>query len=49
MVLQILSLFYDKPVSGYNKAATAAYEANIFLVMRQVYFSPNNKKSRWMW
>ncbi len=40
-----LRLFYDKPVSGYNKAATVAYDANTFSVMRQVYFSPSNKKS----
>jgi type I restriction enzyme R subunit len=40
-----LRLFYDKPVSGYNAAATIAYDANIFSVMRQVYFSPSNKKS----
>ena len=40
-----LQLFYDKPVSGYNATANALYQANIFSVMRQVYFSPNNKKS----
>lgn len=40
-----LQLFYDKPVSGYNATANALYQANIFSVMRQVYFSPKNKKS----
>ena len=40
-----LQLFYDKPVSGYNASASTLYRANIFSVMRQVYFSPNNKKS----
>lgn len=40
-----LHLFYDKPVSNYNASAKALYEANLFSVMRQVYFSPQNKKS----
>jgi type I restriction enzyme R subunit len=40
-----LHLFYDKPVSAYNSAANALYQANLFSVMRQVYFSPNDKKS----
>lgn len=40
-----LNLFYDLPVSSYNVAAKALYDANLFSVMRQVYFSPNNKKS----
>lgn len=40
-----LNLFYDQPVSSYNVAAKALYDANLFSVMRQVYFSPNNKKS----
>ena len=40
-----LHLFYDKPVSGYNTTANALYQANIFSVMRQVYFAPSNKKS----
>lgn len=40
-----LHLFYDKPVSNYNTSAQALYEANLFSVMRQVYFSPLNKKS----
>ena len=40
-----LHLFYDRPVSGYNNKAETLYRANQFSVMRQVYFSPNNKKS----
>jgi type I restriction enzyme R subunit len=40
-----LHLFYDKPVSNYNASAIALYQANFFSVMRQVYFSPFNKKS----
>ncbi len=40
-----LDLFYDQPVSSYNTGAQARYEANLFSVMRQVYFSPNDKKS----
>lgn len=40
-----LHLFYDKPVSNYNASANAFYKANRFSVMRQVYFSPQNKKS----
>lgn len=40
-----LHLFYDKPVSNYNADANALYQANLFSVMRQVYFSPNDKKS----
>jgi len=40
-----LRLFYDKPVSAYNQKANALYQANIFSAMRQVYFSPQNKKS----
>jgi len=40
-----LKLFYDKPVSAYNVKANKRYNANIFSVMRQVYFSPINKKS----
>lgn len=40
-----LNLFFDKPVSSYNLAAKDLYNANLFSVMRQVYFSPNNKKS----
>lgn len=40
-----LHLFYDKPVSAYNVDANALYQSNLFSVMRQVYFSPANKKS----
>ena len=40
-----LNLFYDKPVSAYNAGANALYQANLFSVMRQVYFSPKDKKS----
>lgn len=40
-----LRLFYDKPVSHYNQKANDLYQANIFSVMRQVYFSPSTKKS----
>ncbi len=40
-----LMLFYDKPVSAYNTDANALYQANLFSIMRQVYFSPNDKKS----
>jgi len=40
-----LRLFYDKPVSHYNQKTNDLYQANIFSAMRQVYFSPQNKKS----
>lgn len=40
-----LMLFYDKPVSAYNLDANKLYQANLFSVMRQVYFSPKDKKS----
>ena len=40
-----LNLFYNKPVSNYNASANTLYQANLFSVMRQVYFSPQNKKS----
>jgi len=40
-----LNVFYDRPVSSYNSDTTALYNANLFSVMRQVYFSPNNTKS----
>ncbi len=40
-----LKLFYDKPVSGYNVSANALYQANIFSVVRQVYYSTKNKNS----
>jgi len=40
-----LRLFYDKPVSTFNTDATKLYQANIFSVIRQVYYSTKNKKS----
>ena len=40
-----LHLFYDKPVSAYNASDKTLFDANVFSVMRQVYFSPNDKKS----
>ena len=40
-----LKLFYDKPASLNNADANALYEDNLFSVMRQVYYSPNNKNS----
>ncbi|MBS4061646.1 MAG: type I restriction endonuclease subunit R [Bacteroidetes bacterium] len=40
-----LMLFYDKPVSAYNTDANSLYQANLFSVMRQIYFSPNDKMS----
>jgi len=40
-----LRLFYDKPVSGYNASANALYKANVFSVIRQVYYSIKNKNS----
>ena len=40
-----LHLFYDKPVSAYNAGDKTLFDSNLFSVMRQVYFSPNDKKS----
>lgn len=40
-----LRLFYDKPVSSYNSKTNEQYAANIFSVIRQVYYSPKHKKS----
>ena len=40
-----LKLFYDKPVSAYNASASTLYQANIFSVIRQVYYSTKNKNS----
>lgn len=40
-----LQLFYDQPVSNYNVTSLKLYEANMFSVMRQVYFSTTNRKS----
>ena len=36
---------YDKPVSAYNVEANAQYQANVFSVMRQVYFSTTTRQS----
>lgn len=40
-----LKLFYDKPVSSYNASANSLYQANVFSVIRQVYYSTKNKNS----
>jgi len=40
-----LHLFYDKPVSHYNTKDNELYAANIFSVMRQVYYSTKNTNS----
>ncbi len=40
-----IRLFYDKPVSAYNAKNTTLYQANIFSVIRQVYYSNKNKNS----
>ena len=40
-----LQLFYDQPVSNYNQGALELYKANLFSVMRQVYFSSKDRKS----
>ena len=40
-----IKLFYDKPVSHYNAKNNELYAANIFSVMRQVYYSTKNKNS----
>ena len=40
-----IQLFYDKPVSAYNADVNALFQANLFSVMRQVYFTPKDKKS----
>ena len=40
-----LRLFYDKPVSNYNADANTLYNDNVFSAMRQVFFSPTDKKS----
>lgn len=40
-----LILLYDKPVSAYNVEANTLYQANLFSVMRQVYFSSTTKQS----
>ena len=38
-------MFYDKPVSHYNTKNNELYAANIFSVIRQVYYSTQNKNS----
>ena len=40
-----LRLFYDKPVSHYNTKNNELYAANIFSVMRQLYYSTKNTNS----
>jgi type I restriction enzyme R subunit len=40
-----IRLFYDKPVSAYNQKTNELYQANIFSVMQQVYYSTKNKNS----
>ncbi len=40
-----IKLFYDKPVSSYNVKNNELYQANIFSVSRQVYYSTKNKNS----
>lgn len=40
-----LKLFYDKPVSSYNMVANSLYQANVFSVIRQVYYSTKNRNS----
>lgn len=40
-----LRLFFNKPVSKYNQKNIALYEANIFSVIRQVFYSTKNSKS----
>ena len=39
------NLMYFLPVSGLNPEAQHKFQKNIFSVMRQVYFSPQNEKS----
>jgi type I restriction enzyme R subunit len=40
-----IRLFYDKPVSAYNSKNKELYKANLFSVIRQVYYSTKNKNS----
>jgi type I restriction enzyme R subunit len=40
-----LKLFFDKPVSSYNTTANSLYQANVFSVVRQVFYSTRNKNS----
>lgn len=40
-----VDLFYRRPNSGFNPDAEKLYRANIFSVLRQVYFSPRDERS----
>ena len=40
-----LDLFYDKPVSTYNQKSLKLYQANQFTVVRQLYYSAQNRNS----
>lgn len=40
-----INLYYKNPASGLNKKAVQRYEANIFSVCRQLYYSSDNKNS----
>lgn len=40
-----IDLFYRRPNSGFNADAEKLYQANLFSVMRQVYFSPRDERS----
>ncbi|MCO5950906.1 type I restriction endonuclease subunit R [Mucilaginibacter flavidus] len=40
-----IQLVYDQPVSIHNAAAQSLYQANVFSVMRQVFYSTSNRKS----
>lgn len=40
-----INLFYRRPNSGFNPDAEKLYRANLFSVMRQVYFSPRDERS----
>ena len=40
-----IDLMYTKPNTGFNEDARKLYDANIFSVIRQVYFSPKDERS----
>lgn len=40
-----IDLLYRRPNTGYNPDAEQLYQANIFSVQRQVYFSPRDERS----
>ncbi len=40
-----IDLFYRRPNSGFNPDAEKLYQANLFSVMRQVYFSSRDERS----